>query len=91
MRRIALVLAFGLGCAGAGPTGPDLDAQAAGPCYGLLIEDTLFINTHRPMMPTGLRLARPAQQRRGIQWRSRRLPTAVDTIILQAWVQMCPP
>jgi hypothetical protein len=91
MRWAALVLTLGLGCVAGAPTGPDPDARAAGPCYGLVIEDTLFIDTHRPLLPTGPRLARPEQYRRGVQWRARRLPNAVDTIIVQAWVQVCPP
>ena len=92
MTRIASLLAFtlALGCAG-GPTGVEPSARAAGPCYGVLIEDTLFVDTHRPLVPSSARLPRPTQQRRGVRWRRRVLPSVVDTIILQAWVQVCLP
>ncbi len=88
--HIFLALALGLGCAGAS-TGPDLDARAAEPCSGLLIEDTVFVDTYQPLLPAGPRPARPALQRRGVQWRIRQPPTIIDTIIVQAWVQVCLP
>ncbi len=91
MTHVALSLALVLGCTAGASTGPDPGAHAAGPCYGVLIEDTVFVDTHRPLLPTGPRLARPTRGRGGVQWRARRLPNAIDTIIVQAWVQVCPP
>lgn len=91
MRRAFLALALGLGCVAGSPTAPEPAAQAAGPCYGVLIEDTLFVDTHRPRQPAGPRLARPIQKWRGVRWRRRVLPSVIDTIVVQAWVQVCSP
>ncbi len=89
--HVALVLALGLGCVAGAPTGPESAARAAGPCYGVLVVDTVFVDTHRPTPAAAPRRPRSTRERRGLRWRARRPPSAVDTLVVQAWVQMCPP
>lgn len=86
-------LVFGLGllsaCAG-DPSGVDSPKLENHICFDIIINDTLYIDSREPLVPKEPRLPRGRQRRSRSPWRIRAFPTRIDTVIVQAFLTICP-
>ncbi len=94
MKYILILGMLGLAACGPGPTAIEEPLEASHVCHGIVIEDTVYVNTHQPLVPAGQRF--PGRRRRSVcpwcvRWRVRQLPYRIDTIPIQVFVQICPP